>query len=181
MLENDIEKLAVLGKGKFAEVGLYRNKIDDQLFAIKKFLNEELYDKNKILIEFNILKQLQDKSKYIVKLIEYQNNKENPISIEMQAYLGGSLHLHIKHSKNKRLEPRVVRIYFAQLLSALVHLHENQCMHRDIKTNNCVLDSNGNIILCDFGAAKFFEYENENIKENNNFLIEKKNYTIIGK
>ena len=38
--------------------------------------------------------------------------------------------------------------------SALAYLHDRELMHRDIKTDNIVLDGSLRAVLCDFGFAR---------------------------
>lgn len=42
-----------------------------------------------------------------------------------------------------------------QLLQALSYLHDNQIAHRDIKPSNILIDRNCNVMLCDFGLARY--------------------------
>ena len=46
---------------------------------------------------------------------------------------------------------RVCRYFSKQLLQVLHYIHSNGIAHRDIKCENILLDSNGNIRLADFG------------------------------
>jgi serine/threonine protein kinase len=71
--------------------------------------------------------------------------------IYMEAVLGGPLHLHIQHLSG--IGVTNTRLYGAQLISALLHMAHQGCIHRDIKASNCVLNSRGHIKLCDFGSA----------------------------
>lgn len=72
----------------------------------------------------------------------------------MEAALGGALSTHL--SRNGSFSIHTVQIYCAELMSALGHIHDRGCIHRDIKASNCVLDSRGHIKICDFSAAKNF-------------------------
>ena len=40
-----------------------------------------------------------------------------------------------------------------QLLHGLAYLHHQRILHRDVKTENCLMDSKGCVKLCDFGIA----------------------------
>ena len=44
--------------------------------------------------------------------------------------------------------------YTTQLLEGVIFLHERGVIHRDIKGDNLLRDSGGNIKLADFGCAK---------------------------
>jgi len=45
------------------------------------------------------------------------------------------------------------RYYTAQLVDAVLYLHESGVSHRDIKPENILLDSEMRIMLADFGCA----------------------------
>jgi p70 ribosomal S6 kinase len=57
----------------------------------------------------------------------------------------------------------LARIYTAEIVSAVAHLHDNGIMHRDLKPENILLDADGHAMLTDFGLAKEF---NENTRSN---------------
>jgi len=51
------------------------------------------------------------------------------------------------------LEPRA-RFYAAEIASSLGYLHSLNIVYRDLKPENILLDSQGHIILTDFGLCK---------------------------
>ncbi|KAG0139188.1 hypothetical protein CROQUDRAFT_666825 [Cronartium quercuum f. sp. fusiforme G11] len=48
-----------------------------------------------------------------------------------------------------------VIVIFQQILDAVCFLHERNIVHRDIKDENVILDSSGNVQLIDFGSAAY--------------------------
>jgi serine/threonine protein kinase len=59
--------------------------------------------------------------------------------------------------KNKRLSEEESRKLFMQILSSIECCHSKRIVHRDIKHQNLLLDSNHNIKLIDFGFSSFLE------------------------
>lgn len=46
------------------------------------------------------------------------------------------------------------RLYTAEIVSAVSHLHKNGIVHRDLKPENILMKADGHIVLTDFGLAK---------------------------
>lgn len=51
------------------------------------------------------------------------------------------------------IEESKARKWFCQLASALAYLHKRRIAHRDLKTENVLIDGSDNIKLCDFGFS----------------------------
>lgn len=65
---------------------------------------------------------------------------------------GGELFFHLK--KLRRFTEGMMRFYSAQIALALDHLHRHMVIYRDLKPENVLLDSSGNVKLTDFGLSK---------------------------
>lgn len=46
---------------------------------------------------------------------------------------------------------------FSQLVGAVAYVHSKQCVHRDLKLENILLDKHENVKLCDFGFTREYE------------------------
>lgn len=88
-------------------------------------------------------------SPYIIKL--YSTSKDDEfLYFHMEAALGGPLHKQLR--QNIGVYEAIA--YTSELVSALFHMGARGVIHRDIKLNNCLLDSKGHVKLCDFGSSK---------------------------
>ena len=59
-------------------------------------------------------------------------------------------------AKQRRLSEDDAREKFWQIISAVDYLHTFNIVHRDLKAENLLLDSNFNIKLADFGFSNFY-------------------------
>lgn len=58
------------------------------------------------------------------------------------------------YSKVKRFPETIVKFFGAQIVMGIGALHKQGYMHRDMKLENIMLDSNGYLKIIDFGLAK---------------------------
>lgn len=55
---------------------------------------------------------------------------------------------------NKRVSEEHIAYILSEAAKAVLHLHENHVIHRDIRGSNILMTSNGEIKLCDFGLSR---------------------------
>lgn len=65
----------------------------------------------------------------------------------------GSIDHVLSQRQNTPFTPSTVAAMAFQILQGLDHLHNQRIVHRDIKSENCLVHSNGRVKLCDFGLA----------------------------
>lgn len=107
----------------------------------------------KIKREVTILRGLKHPN--IVKLLDMVET-DRYIGIVLECASGGELFQYIA-DQGKGLDEYLARRMFAQLVSGVGYLHKNGIIHRDLKLENLLLDSKGNIIITDFGFANIFD------------------------
>ncbi|KAH3674784.1 hypothetical protein WICMUC_002987 [Wickerhamomyces mucosus] len=150
---SDFESIKVLGVGSYGKVILVREKKTGKLFAQKQLKKASLVVQAKTvertLNERSILKQVHHPS--IVKLY-YAFQDLDKLYLILQYLDGGELFQHLQ--QEKFLSETNAAVYLAQIILALEHLHEIGIVYRDLKPENCLLDSNGFLILTDFGLSK---------------------------
>ncbi|XP_075398364.1 serine/threonine-protein kinase SIK1 isoform X2 [Tenrec ecaudatus] len=148
----DIER--TLGKGNFAVVKLARHRVTKTQVAIKIIDKARLDSSNleKIYREVQIMKLLNHP--HIIKLYQVMETKDMLYIVtefakngEMFDYLTSNGHLSEEEARKK----------FWQILSAVEYCHSHHIVHRDLKTENLLLDSNMDIKLADFGFGNFYK------------------------
>ncbi|CAK60221.1 unnamed protein product (macronuclear) [Paramecium tetraurelia] len=148
-----------LGSGTFAEVVKGKNKLTDEVVAIK-VIKRSILEKygddilQQIQLEVKILKELANLSKqtkcpFINRIYEFLETANN-FYIVLEYCNQGTLYDQIK--KVKKIEEKEGIFILFQLLQALSLLANNNIAHRDIKPEN-VLIKDGVYKLGDFGFA----------------------------
>ena len=65
---------------------------------------------------------------------------------------GGDLLNYVR--KRRQLKEEVAKSVFKQLINGIAYCHSKSILHRDIKLDNILLSSNGEVKICDFGVSK---------------------------
>jgi len=131
----------VLGRGAFGKANLCIHKLTEKLVAIKS-LNKEYFKSNKTKLnnEINILKALQHKN--VVRLHETFTN-DHYLLIVNELCEGGDLLSYVR--KRRKLTEPIAKLIFKQILDGINHCHSKGIVHRDIKLDNILLNSYGDI------------------------------------
>ena len=186
---HDYESIKIIGRGAFGEVHVCRNKITDEIVAVKKIKKEVLDNKNQVIhIKNEQLFMSKVKSPWIVELkASFQDY--DYLYLVMEYLQGGDL-MNILIKKDILTEEEA-RFYVAEIVLAIESIHKLDCIHRDIKPDNVLIDKSGHIKLTDFGLSKISDkiFQNnfeKNLNLNNNKTKDNgkpthnKNYSCVG-
>ena len=146
----------VLGQGGFGLVKLYKNKLTDELLALKfveyaSLLNTE--DVGRMYNEIALLRGLRHT--HIVKLIDAFDLKDKMCFV-MEYCSGGELMDYI-NIKAPLPEDEVIKLTM-QIVDAVRYCHSSKVIHRDLKPENVLFaDDLKNVIkIVDFGISGMF-------------------------
>ena len=148
----DFEPLKIIGKGAFGEVRVCRYIPNNTIVAIKKMKKEEMHKKNQVLhvrAERDVLSEA--KNEWIVDL-KFSFQDQNYLYLGMEFLPGGDL-MSLLMAKDI-LPEQEAKFYAAEIVMAIESVHKLDCIHRDLKPDNVLIDSDGHIKLSDFGLTK---------------------------
>jgi serine/threonine kinase 38 len=179
----DYESIKIIGRGAFGEVHVCREIKTGKIVAIKKIKKELLAKKNQIIhVRNEQLFMSKVKSPWIVEL--KASFQEDDFLYLVMEFLPGGDFMNLLIEKDKLTEAEA-KFYIAELILAVESIHKLDCIHRDIKPDNILIDKNGHIKLSDFGLAKVSDklYEQNTVKDTNfnpKKLTHKKLYSCVG-
>ncbi|XP_053322935.1 serine/threonine-protein kinase Sgk3 [Spea bombifrons] len=150
---SDFEYLRLIGKGSFGKVVLTRGRHDGKFYAVKVLTKKVILNKKEqkhIMAERNVLLK-NVKHPFLVRL-HYSFQTSDKLFFVLDFINGGELFFHLQRERYFS-EPRAL-FYSAEIASALGYLHSMEIIYRDLKPENILLDSQGHIVLTDFGLCK---------------------------
>ncbi|KHN83237.1 Cyclin-dependent kinase 7 [Toxocara canis] len=182
------EKIKHLGEGQFANVYKAKDTETGEFVAIKKIKlgsrHEVMDGVNRTAVrEIKLLQELHHEN--IIGLLDVIGHKTNiqlvfdfmETDLELKILLDVIGHKtniqlvfdfmetdleHVVKDNSIILMPEHIKNMALQMLLGLEFLHMHWILHRDLKPNNLLMNSQGRIKIADFGLARFFGSPNRN-------------------
>lgn len=140
-----------IGKGSYGKVRLGVHSETGKQVAVKIVHYNNAKAKKQLEREIAIISRLKHPN--IVHMFEVLRHNDQ-IYLILEYVGGGELFDYIMG--RGRINEKMARKFFRQMVSAVGYCHKNGICHRDIKPENLILDEEGNIKINDFGLSNFF-------------------------
>ncbi|KAF2348368.1 Protein kinase domain [Trinorchestia longiramus] len=140
-----------LGKGKFGNVYLAREKKSKYIVALKVLFKSQLQKAN---VEHQLRREIEIQAHlrhaHILRLYGYFYD-ETRVYLILEYAPQGELYKHMQKQPNGRFGEVESAKYIRQLSEALRYCHNKKVIHRDIKPENLLLNLSGDLKIADFG------------------------------
>ncbi|XP_033163873.1 aurora kinase C [Drosophila mauritiana] len=148
---NNFDIGRLLGRGKFGNVYLAREKESQFVVALKVLFKRQIGESN---VEHQVRREIEIQSHlrhpHILRLYAYFHDDVR-IYLILEYAPQGTLFNALQAQPMKRFDERQSATYIQALCSALLYLHERDIIHRDIKPENLLLGHKGVLKIADFG------------------------------
>ncbi len=162
-LDGRYELLELIGVGGMADIYKAKDVTEDRVVAVKIL-------KNEFAASEDFLRRFRNESKAIALLSHpnivkiYDVGFTEKIQYIVMEYIDGiTLTEYIE--RQGVLKWRDAIHFITQILRALQHAHDRGIVHRDVKSQNVMLLSDGQIKVMDFGIARFNRETDKTISE----------------
>ena len=138
-----------LGRGKFGCVYLAQEKASQYVVALKTLFKRQLSNAG---VEHQLRREIEIQSHLrhpnILRLFGYFYDASR-VYLILEYAEGGELYKQL--TKQTKFTEELTANYICQLAQALHHCHKKHVIHRDMKPENILIGSNGELKIADFG------------------------------
>jgi serum/glucocorticoid-regulated kinase 2 len=149
---DDFELLCVIGRGSFGKVMKVRHRQTREVYAMKVLRKDMIIKENMVSHTKSEKQILQDMKHPFIVGLRYAFQTDEKLYLVLDFLSGGELFYHLKEETKFSVER--AKFYCAEIVLAIEHLHKHDIIYRDLKPENVVLNSQGHVVLTDFGLAK---------------------------
>jgi negative regulator of PHO system len=153
---SQFQQLEKLGEGTYATVYKGKNRALGTYVALKEInLDSEEGTPSTAIREISLMKELKHENIVTLYDVIHTENKLTLVFEYMDNDLKRYMELH-GYNQSGALDPRTVKSFMYQLLRGILFCHDNRVLHRDLKPQNLLISSKGQLKLGDFGLARAF-------------------------
>ncbi|KAI1607874.1 non-specific serine/threonine protein kinase [Exophiala viscosa] len=151
---SSFQQLEKLGEGTYATVYKGRNRQTGELVALKEIhLDSEEGTPSTAIREISLMKELKHEN--IVTLYDVIHT-ENKLMLVFE-YMDKDLKKYMDARGDRgQLDQVTIKRFMQDLLRGTAFCHENRVLHRDLKPQNLLINTKGQLKLADFGLARAF-------------------------
>ncbi|KAL8470765.1 hypothetical protein ACS0TY_033365 [Phlomoides rotata] len=152
---NKFDPSKELGDGGFGTV-YHGNLRDGREVAIKRLYEHNFRRVEQFLNEIKILTALRHPN--LVSLYGCTSRTSRELLLVYEYISNGTVadHLHGDRAREAPLTWPIRMNIAIETATALAYLHKSDIIHRDVKTNNILLDTNYGVKVADFGLSRLF-------------------------
>ncbi|KAF7808850.1 LEAF RUST 10 DISEASE-RESISTANCE LOCUS RECEPTOR-LIKE PROTEIN KINASE-like 1.1 [Senna tora] len=152
---NNFHPSRKLGDGGFGSV-YYGILQDGRQVAVKHLFNQNYKRVEQFMNEVEILTRLRHTN--LVSLYGCTSHQSRELLLVYEYIPNGTVATHLRgKTANPALLTWPIRLKIAiETATALAYLHASDVIHRDVKTNNILLDNNFTVKVADFGLSRLF-------------------------
>ncbi|KAJ2261683.1 rim15, signal transduction response regulator, partial [Coemansia sp. RSA 376] len=150
---HDFVVLKPISKGAYGSVFLAKKRTTGEYYAIKILKKADMISKNQIsnVKAERAIMMAQTGSPFVVRLL-YTFQSRTSLYLVMEYLNGGDCAALLKAIGT--LSEDWARNYLAEVVLGIEDLHARNVVHRDLKPDNLLIDSEGHLKLTDFGLSK---------------------------
>ena len=151
-------KMRVLGHGAYGEAWLCRHQQTGNLAVVKMMNLPNMSRKEVAYAQSEIRCMASIHHTNIIKYFD-SHSTGSMLSIAMEFADAGDLRRHTKQRKaaKQHLSESEAMFLFVQVAIAIQHIHSCYMLHRDVKSANVLIMTNGLVKLADFGFSRQYE------------------------
>lgn len=129
---------------------------DGRVVAVKRLYENNFKRAEQFINEVEILTRLRHQN--LVTLFGCTSRRSQELLLVYEYIPNGTVadHLHGKRAKSGLLSWPVRLKIAVETADALAYLHKSDIIHRDVKTNNLLLDNDFHVKVADFGLSRLF-------------------------
>ncbi|GAA6103432.1 cyclin-dependent kinase 6 [Tachysurus ichikawai] len=165
VLNQQYEPVAEIGEGAYGKVYKARDLKNGRFVALKRVRvqTEEEGMPLSTIREVAVLRQLESfEHPNVVRLFDVctvsRTDRETKLTLVFE-HVDQDLTTYLEKAPDPGVPPETIKDMMYQLLQGLDFLHSHRVVHRDLKPQNILVTSGGQIKLADFGLARIYSFQ----------------------